>query len=318
MAGYLIKRLVGLVPVLFVVSVVVFALIHLTSGDPARVILGNDASPREVAALKAKLGLNEPLVAQYLHWIRGVATGDLGTSIFLHEPVTKTLLARSQPTAALAVLAQLVALVIALPAGIAAARRPGSVVDRTVMAFTHVGMAIPSFLLGLLLVIFIGVRLTLLPTSGYVPLSDGLWPHLQHLIMPAIALGTIQAALIARMTRTSLLDVLELDYIAFARAKGVRERHLVYHHALRNASLTILTVIGVTFGSLVTGAVVTETIFNVPGIGSILISSINRRDYPVIQGTILMAALLYVLINLLIDIIYSVIDPRIRLEVRGK
>lgn len=316
MAGYLIKRLVGLVPVLFVVSVVVFALIHLTSGDPARVILGNDANPSEVAALKERLGLNEPLVTQYLQWVRDVGTGNLGNSIFLNEPVTETLLARSQPTVALAVLAQLIALLIALPAGIAAARRPGSVVDRTVMGFTHVGMAVPSFLLGLLLVIFVGVKLRWLPTSGYTPLASGVAPFLKHLVLPAIALGMIQAALIARMTRAALLDVLDLDYIAFARAKGVSEGNLVYHHALRNASLTILTVVGVTFGSLVTGAVVTETIFNVPGIGSILISSINRRDYPVIQGTILVAALLYVLINLLVDIIYCAIDPRIRLESR--
>ncbi len=318
MLSYIFKRILSLIPVLFVVSVVIFSIVHLTPGDPARVILGPEASPDQVATLREQMGFNRPIVVQYLSWLGAVLQGDFGDSIFMRMPVTQAIANHAAPTLSLAILAQLFTIAVAVPLGILAARKRGTFFDQGVMGITLIGMAIPSFLLGLLLVLLVGVELGWLPVAGYRPLSDGLGEHLKYLILPAISLGTIQSALIARMTRSSMLDVLKVDYIRTAKAKGMRERRIIYRHALRNAAMPILTVIGVTFGGLVTGAVVTETIFNLPGLGQLIVNSINRRDYAVIQGVVLFVTLVYVLLNLLIDLLYGVVDPRVRLQGKAR
>lgn len=311
---YLLKRILSLIPVLFVVSIVIFMIIHLTPGDPASVILGKEATAEQLEALREQLGLNQPLHEQYLNWITGVLQGDLGTSYFMKETVTQAIFDHLKPTLSLVILAEIVALLMAIPIGIAAARRRGSVTDQAIMGFSLLGLSIPSFLLGLFLILLIGVGLGWLPVAGYQPLSAGLWNHLKHLIMPAISLGVVEAALIARMTRSSMLEVLSSNFIKTARSKGAKERIVIYKHALRNAFLPVLTAIGLSIGFLVAGAVVTETIFNIPGIGQLIVNSVERRDYAVIQGVVLFVTLAYVFINLIIDIIYGIIDPRVRLE----
>lgn len=315
MINYVIKRLFALIPVLFIVSVAIFLLIHLTPGDPASIILGIDASQEQIAELQDQLGLNLPIYEQYLQWIANIVFhGDFGTSYFMRIPVTEAIFNHLLPTLSLAIIAQFITIIIAIPLGIAAANRRGTLADQSIMGISLLGMSVPSFLLGLILMLLFGVKLGWLPTSGYQPLSSGLWNHLKYLIMPAISLGAIQAALVARMTRTSMLEVLGSDFIKTARAKGVKNRVIVFKHALRNAFLPILTVIGQTFGLLVAGAVVTETIFNIPGIGQLIINSVERRDYAVIQGVVLFVTLSYVFINLIIDLLYGIIDPRVRLE----
>lgn len=311
---YILKRVLSLIPVLFIVSIAIFLIVHLTPGDPAASILGIEASQTQIDELNEQMGLNLPLYEQYLQWVSGVLKGDFGQSYFMKESVTQAIWEHLGPTASLAILAQILALVIAIPLGIFAAYRRGTLVDQSLMGVSLFGMAVPSFLLGLLLMLFIGVYLQWLPVAGYRPLSSGLWEHLRFLILPAISLGTIQTALVARMTRASMLEVLDSEYIKTARSKGLYEYKVVLKHALRTAFLPILTVIGQSFGTLVTGAVVVETIFNIPGIGQLIINSIERRDFVVIQGVVLFVSLIYVSINLIIDLLYGVIDPRVRLE----
>lgn len=314
MIGYIVKRILSLIPVLFVVSIAIFLIVHLTPGDPAAAILGIEATEEQIDALNEEMGLNLPIYQQYFNWVSGVLQGDFGTSYFMDEPVTEAILNHLGPTLSLAIFAEIVALVLAIPIGILAAYRRGSFTDQTLMVISLLGMAIPSFLLGLLLMLAFGVYLQWLPIAGYKPLSDGLWEHIRYLILPAISLGAIQAALVARMTRSSMLEVLNKNFIKTARSKGVKEYKVVIKHALRNAFLPILTVIGQSFGTLVTGAVVVETIFNLPGLGQLIINSIERRDFAVIQGVVLFVTLIYVLINLIVDLLYGVIDPRVRLE----
>jgi peptide/nickel transport system permease protein len=310
--GYLIKRVLALVPVLGVVAVVVFLLIHLTPGDPAAVILGPEASEAQVQALRTQLGLNDPLHLQFLRWVGGVLQGDLGESLFIRQPVTDVLAEALGPTLSLAIMAELLALVVAVPAGIVAARRRGTAVDRAFMGGALLGISVPSFLSGLFLVLVFAVGLGWFPVAGFRPLEDGLGRHLTYLVLPAIALGGLQAALIARTTRSSMLDVLTENYMKTAKAKGLSERVRIYKHALRNAALPVLTVIGQTFGTLIAGAAVVETVFNIPGIGQLVVNSVERRDFVVIQGVVLLIAVSYVLINLVVDVLYSVLDPRIR------
>jgi peptide/nickel transport system permease protein len=312
--SYLIKRVLALVPVLGVVAVVVFLLIHLTPGDPAAVILGPDASPADVAALRAQLGLNDPLYLQFLRWLGGVLQGDLGESLFIRQPVTEVLADALGPTLSLAIMAELLALVIAVPAGIVAARRRGTAVDRAFMGGALLGISVPSFLSGLFLVLVFAVGLGWFPVAGFRPVEDGLGRHLTYLVLPAIALGGLQAALIARTTRSSMLDVLTENYMKTAKAKGLSERMRIYKHALRNAALPVLTVIGQTFGTLIAGAAVVETVFNIPGIGQLVVNSVERRDFVVIQGVVLLIAVSYVLINLVVDVLYSALDPRLRVD----
>lgn len=314
MKGYILKRLVSLIPVLLVVAVIVFLIIHMTPGDPASVMLGPDASPKEVAELRDQLGLNLPLYQQFFSWFAGVLQGDLGYSFFMSESVLHAFISHLGPTFSLAVLAQVFAIVLAIPLGVIAARKRGSVVDQSFMGFSLIGISVPSFLLGLFLILLFAVHLRWLPVAGYKPLSEGLGLHIKYLILPAIALGMMQAALIARMTRSSMLDILNANFIKTARSKGVKERMIVYKHALRNAFIPILTIIGQTFGTLVAGAAVVETVFNIPGIGQLVVNSVERRDFAVIQGTILLVAISYVTINLIIDLLYGAIDPRVRLS----
>ncbi|GAJ98216.1 MULTISPECIES: ABC transporter permease [Geomicrobium] len=314
MGIYILKRILSLLPVLFVVSVVIFGIVHLTPGDPASYMLGEEASPEQVNELREELGLNDPIPVQYLNWLGGVVQGDFGDSYFMNQSVLDAIFSHIGPTLSLAIVAEIIALSISIPIGIVAAIKRGTATDQSVMVVSLMGMAIPSFLLALFLALIFGVQLGWLPVAGYQPLSNGLWNHLQYLILPAISLGAIQAALIARMTRASMLEVLNTDYIKMARSKGMKERTVIYSHALKNAFLPILTVIGATFGALVTGAVVTETIFNIPGIGQLIINSIERRDYTIIQGIVLFVTLIYVTINLIIDLLYGFIDPRVRLD----
>jgi peptide/nickel transport system permease protein len=312
--SYLIKRVLALVPVLGVVAVVVFLLIHLTPGDPAAVMLGPEASAADVAALREQLGLNDPLYVQFFRWLGGVLQGDLGQSLFIRKPVTQVLADALGPTMSLAIMAELLALVIAVPAGIMAARRRGTTADRAFMTGALIGISVPSFLLGLFLALVFAVGLGWLPVAGFRPLEDGLGRHLTYLVLPAVALGAMQAALIARTTRSSMLDVLTENYMKTAKAKGLSERVRIYKHALRNAALPVLTVIGQTFGTLIAGAAVVETVFNIPGIGQLVVNSVERRDFVVIQGVVLLIAVGYVLINLVVDALYSAFDPRIRVE----
>ena len=314
MLGYVIKRILSLIPVLFVVSVAIFLIIHLTPGDPAAAILGIEASEEQIQELNEEMGLNLPVYQQYLNWVSGVVQGDFGESYFMKEPVTDAIVNHLGPTVSLALLAEIVALVLAIPIGILAAYRRGSFTDKTLMVISLLGMAVPSFLLGLLLMLVFAVNLQWLPVAGYKPLSNGLWDHLRYLILPALSLGAFQAALVARMTRSSMLEVLNRGFIKTARSKGVKEYKVVFKHAFRNAFLPILTVIGQSFGALVTGAVVVETIFNLPGLGQLIINSIERRDFAVIQGVVLFVTLIYVFINLIVDLLYGIIDPRVRLE----
>jgi len=313
-SGYILKRLLSMLPILAVVAVVVFLIVHLTPGDPAAVMLGDEAGEKEIAELRAQLGLDLPLVVQFFHWLANVVQGDLGRSYFSDVPVTQAFWEHLGPTVSVAIMAQIIAILIAIPIGIVAARRRGTMIDQAVMGVSLFGISVPSFLLGLFLILLFAVQLKWLPVAGYKPLSQGVWNHVRYLILPALALGFMQAALIARMTRSSMLDIIADPYIKTARAKGLKERIVIYKHALRNAFIPILTVIGETFGGLVTGAAVVETVFNIPGIGQLIISSVERRDYAVIQGTVLLITVTYVLLNLLIDLLYGIVDPRVRLN----
>jgi peptide/nickel transport system permease protein len=311
---FILKRLVSLVPVLAVVAVVVFLLMHITPGDAAAVMLGPEATPQDVDALREQLGLNDPLYVQFFSWLGGILTGDLGSSPFLGESVAEALWSHLGPTLSLAILAQAFAILVAIPAGIIAAKRRGSLLDQGFMGLTILGVSVPSFLLGLFLILAFSVGLRWLPVAGYQPLSAGLGEHLRYLILPAIALGSMQAALIARMTRSSMLDVLSTNYLKTGKAKGLGSFSLTFKHAFKNAALPVLTVVGQTFGSLVAGAAVVETVFNIPGIGQLIINSVDRRDLLVIQGAVLLIAVSYVLINLVVDILYGLLDPRVQVR----
>ncbi|MFG1734299.1 ABC transporter permease [Paenibacillus sp. 843] len=314
MLAYITKRLLSLIPVLAVVTIAIFLIIHITPGDPAAAILGMEASQEEIQQLNQDLGLDRPILEQYTSWVINVFKGDLGDSIFMNQPVSEAIAEHVTPTLSLAILAQVIAIILAIPFGIIAVYKRGSIADYTLMGISLLGMALPSFLLGLFLMLFVGVKLQWLPVAGYEPLSSGLWEHMKYLILPGISLGTIQAALITRMTRSSMLEVLNLNFIKTARSKGLHEMKVLFKHAFRSAFLPILTVIGQTFGTLVTGAVVVEAIFNIPGLGQLILNSIARRDFAVIQGVVLVVTLMYVTINLIIDLLYGAVDPRVRLE----
>ncbi len=313
MAKYLLMRILSLLPVLAVVAVVDFIIIHLTPGDPAAVILGSDATDFDLARLREQLGLNLPIYVQFGRWLWGVLQGNLGWSIFMDMPVTTAIWQHLGPTVSLTVMAETIAIVLAIPIGVMAAVNRGTWIDQSFMTLALLGISIPSFWIGLNFILLFAVQLNWLPAAGYQPLSNGLLNHLKYLIMPAVSLGIMQGALIARMTRSSLLEVLNENYIRTAEAKGLNRWIVIYKHALRNAFIPILTVIGLTFAVLIGGAVVTETVFNIPGIGKLIVTSVLRRDYVVIQGTVLMTAAAYVLINLLVDLTYAWIDPRVRL-----
>jgi peptide/nickel transport system permease protein len=302
-----------LVPVLIVVGVVVFGLVHLTPGDPAAVILGDRATPEDIARLRDQLGLNDPLPVQFVHWFGNVLRLDFGESIFLGEPVTQALLDRVQPTALLTLYALSIQVLIGIPAGVLAAVRYNSPVDRALTVMAISGSAIPTFFLGILLILIFAVRLRWLPSGGYVPFGEDPVAHVKGMLMPAFALGFSAAGLLARLVRSSMLDVLREDYVRTAFAKGLPEQLVIVRHALRNALIPALTVIGISLGALLGGAVVTETVFTIPGMGRLVVQSIARRDYPVIQGAIIAIAMTYVLVNLVVDVLYVYVDPRVRI-----
>ena len=312
MGTYVAQRLLAIGPVMLVVATVTFVLMHLAPGDPASVIAGPYASADDVARLRRQLGLDEPLLVQLGRWYWRLLQGDLGQSIFLRRPVVEAILDRVEPTLLLTSLATLVAVLLGVPAGIVAARRYGGVMDQAVMLLALVGTSIPNFLLGLLLMLVFAVWLGWLPVAGYVSLDVAPWRTLRSLLMPAFALGVVQAALIARITRSAMLDVLREQFILAGRAKGLDEREVVYKHALKNAFVPILTVIGISFAVLLGGAVVIEQVFNIPGVGRLIIQAVLRRDYPVVQGVILVVGGVYVLLNLAVDLAYLLLDPRIR------
>lgn len=312
MVRYILQRFVGMAVVMFLVVTIVFVIVRVTPGDPAAVMLGPDASAQDIADLRARLGLDQSLVIQYFYYIGQLLKGDLGQSIFLNMPVGVALLDRAEPTFFLTVLSLLIACIIALPVGVYAAYRRGSFVDQAATTVAMLAASIPSFWLGLILMQFFAVRLNLFPVSGYGGPGSSFMDRMYHLILPAIALGLVSSALILRFTRASMLDVLGDDYIRTARAKGLIERRVVMKHALKNALIPILTVIGLTAAVLISGAVVTETVFGLPGVGNLVVSAVLRRDYPVIQGALLVIAGLYVLINFIIDMLYLFVDPRVR------
>jgi peptide/nickel transport system permease protein len=313
MTSYILRRLVMLVPVLIVVGVVVFGLVHLTPGDPAAVILGDRATPEDIARLREQLGLNDPLPVQFVRWFGNVLRLDFGESIFLGEPVTQALLNRVQPTVLLTVYALSIQVLIGIPAGVLAAVRYNSPLDRTLTVMAISGSAIPTFFLGILLILIFAVHLRWLPSGGYVPFGEDPVAHFKAMLLPAFALGFSAAGLLARLVRSSMLDVLREDYVRTAFAKGLPEQLVIVRHALRNALIPALTIIGISIGALLGGAVVTETVFTIPGMGRLVVQSIARRDYPVIQGAIIAIAMTYVLVNLIIDVLYVYIDPRVRL-----
>ena len=314
MTSYIIKRLLSIVPVMLVVSVVVFLLVHLAPGEPASVILGPNANQSDVEQLRKELGHDLPLYQQFFTWLGNAVTGDLGDSIYGKRPVLEMFGKYLVPTLSLTIFAQVLAVLIAIPIGVVAAIRRGTKTDQTLMGFALLGISVPSFLLGLLLILVFAVQFNWFNVAGYQPLSNGFFAHVKSLILPAIALSLAQAALIVRMTRSSMLDILNNTYIKAARSKGLQEKVVIYKHALRNAFITILEVIGQTFSTLIAGAVVIEFVFNIPGIGQLIVNSVDRRDFPVIQGTVLLIATGYVLINLVVDLLYGVVDPRVRLN----
>jgi peptide/nickel transport system permease protein len=314
MNKYLAKRLWSLIPVMFVVATLVFFLIHLTPGDPASIILGPDAPQEALVELRARLGLDQPLPVQFARWFGQVLQGNLGESIFLRRPVTQAIVERLEPTLLLAGMATLFAVIIGIPTGVLAAVYRNTWLDRLFMSIAVLGVSMPNFWLALNLILLFALVLALLPVSGYVPLTDDPLLTLRFLLLPAFSLGFPQSALIARMTRGSMLDVLSQDYVKTARAKGLSEQLVIYKHALKNTMITVITVIGIGLAITLSGSVVIETIFGLPGIGRLIINSVLRRDYPVIQGAVLFIAASYVLVNLLIDLLYVYLDPRIKYQ----
>lgn len=312
MAAYILRRLIATIPVMIVVALFVFFLLHLTPGDPAAVIAGDEATPADIEAVRRKLGLDRPIWEQFALYVWNLLRGDLGTSIFSNLPVLTLVRQRLEPSVVLAVSTLTVAVVLAIPMGVIAASRARSAVDRIVMGFSVLGFAVPVFLVGYLLIYVFAIQLRWLPVQGYRPLSEGIGGTLRSIALPSIALGMTYMALIARITRASMLEVLSEDYIRTARAKGVSRASVLLRHALKNAAVPIVTVIGIGFALLISGVVITETVFNIPGLGRLTVDAILKRDYPIIQGLIILFAGVKVLVNLLIDISYTFFDPRIR------
>lgn len=314
MIQYIIRRLLFLIPVLLVVGVIVFTIIHLTPGDPAVVILGESATQEQIQELREHLGLDDPLPIQFLSWMGRAVTGDLGESVFSGESVVASIIDHLGPTLSLALLATMISVTVAIPMAILAVWKRNSALDPLFMSVSLLGVSIPNFWLALLLVMCFSVFLGWLPVAGYAPLEDGLWEWLSHLILPAFVLSVHQMGIVSRMLRDGMLDVISQDFIRTARAKGMRERAVLTKHVLLNAMIPTITVMGSNVAHLLGGAIVIETIFAMPGIGQLVAESIFRRDYPVLQGTVLFVASVYVVVNLLVDLAYGLFDPRIRYD----
>lgn len=312
MLKFIVHRITSIAAVMAVVGVTVFMLLRLVPGDPVAILAGDNARPEQIEAIRQNLGLNDSLIHQFFRWIWAVLRGDLGNSIFSETPVLTLIAQRIEPTISLAAITILLAVPIAIAAGVTAAAKVGSGVDRGLMSLSVLGFSVPGFVIGYFLIFVFAVKLRWLPVQGYVPIADGVWPWLQRLILPAMALGFAYLSLIGRITRTAMLDVLSEDYIRTAKAKGVGGKAILLKHALRNAGVPIVTVIGIGFSMLIGGVVVTETVFNIPGAGRLVVDAIQKRDYPVIQGVTLVFSGVYVLVNLLVDLSYTIIDPRVR------
>ena len=313
MLKFLFSRLAGMLAVMSLVGVIVFGLTRVAAGDPVSVLLGDQATPADVERAKVRYGLDQPVAVQFAVWVGQVARGDLGDSIFLQRPVTQALLERAEPTLWLAFLAVALAALIGVPAGIASAVFRGGPLDQFLSTVAMLGASIPSFWLGLLMMQAFAVSLGWFPVSGYGEPGAALAERLRHLVLPAAVLGLLNSTLVLRFTRAAMMEVMAEDYIRTARSKGLGETVVVLKHALRNALVPIVTVIGLTVALMIGGAVVTETVFGLPGVGSLVVNAVMRRDYPVIQGALLVVAGLYVLINFLVDLLYAVVDPRVRL-----
>ncbi len=312
MGRYIAKRLIGMVVVIFLVLTIAFLIVRLAPGDPAALILGPEATPEDAAQLRAELGLDRPIIVQYFAFIANVIQGDLGDSIFFRQPVLQVLAARAEPTIFLSLFSLIIALVIATPIGIYAAYRRGSLLDQSAITAAMLAASIPSFWTGLMFQRYLATDLGWFPASGYGGPDAGFFDRMGYLVLPSIVLGIVNSALILRFTRASMLDILGEDYIRTARSKGMGEARVVLRHALKNAAIPIITVVGLTFALLVSGAVVTERVFNIPGMGNLVVSAVLRRDYPVIQGALIVVASLYVLINLVTDLLYLTVDKRVR------
>jgi peptide/nickel transport system permease protein len=311
MIAYIIRRLASLILVMALVGVFVFMLLHLAPGDPAAIIAGDNATPDQIAAIRNHLGLDDALPVQFERWSAAVLSGDLGVSIFSDTPVTTLIRQRLEPTIALTLATLFFSIPIALLLGVIAAWRVGSLIDRLSMAVSVAGFSAPAFVVGYVLIYIFAVKLSWLPVQGYAPIADGLSDWARHIVLPALTLGLAYVALIARITRATMLEVLAEDYIRTAKAKGVAPRPMLLKHALRNGGVPIVTVIGIGVALLIGGVVITETVFNIPGIGRLVVDAVAKRDYPIIQGVILVFSAVYAIINLAVDLSYTLIDPRI-------
>jgi peptide/nickel transport system permease protein len=309
---YVVRRIVATIPVMAVVALFVFSLLYIAPGDPAAVIAGDQATPADVEKIRQSLGLDRPFLIRFGEWVWQIARFDLGTSIFTGLPVTQLIAQRIEPTLSLMVVTLILAVTVAVPLGVLSAWKAGTIIDRGIMAFAVFGFSVPVFVVGYILAYVFALELDWLPVQGYTPIAQGVWPWLQNLILPAIALGMVYVALIARITRATMMEVLQQDYIRTARAKGIGQRGVLFLHALKNAAVPIITVIGIGVALLIGGAVVTESVFAIPGLGRLTVDAILRRDYPVIQGLVLLFSFVYVLVNLAVDLVYTLVDPRIR------
>ncbi len=312
MSGYIIRRLLASIPVIFLVGIITFSILHIAPGDPAVLMAGEEATPEDVEKMRQALGFDKPFHIQFGVWVGNLLRGDLGTSIFSKHTITSLMAPRLQPTLSLGMLAIVLSILMGIPMGILAAWKVGSLTDRGVMVFAVLGFSVPVFWLGFIFIWVFAVNFRIFPAVGFVPISEGIYPYLKSLTLPALANAIPFSALVARMTRSTMVEVLQEDYIRTARAKGLGELGVIGRHALRNASIPIVTVIGLVFAALVSGAVVTETVFAIPGLGRLLVDGVVRRDYPIVQAMLMVTAVSYVFVNLVIDIFYAYLDPRIR------
>jgi len=312
MFAYAVRRMLATIPVMLVVALFVFSLLYIAPGDPAAIIAGDQATPADVERIRESLGLDRPYLVRFGDWLWQILHGDLGTSIFTNLPVSHMIAQRIEPTLSLMLLTIVFSIVIAVPLGVIAAWKHGTWIDRVVMVISVLGFSVPVFVFGYLLAYVFALTLDWLPVQGFTPISDGVWPFLRGLVLPTVALGLIYVALLARITRATMLDVLSQDYVRTAKAKGVGQRAVLFVHALKNAAVPIVTVIGNGVALLIGGAVVTESVFAIPGLGRLTVDAILRRDYPIIQGVVLLFSVTYVLVNLIVDLLYTVFDPRIR------
>jgi peptide/nickel transport system permease protein len=312
MFAYILRRVTATIPVMAMVALFVFSLLYIAPGDPAAIIAGDQATPADVERIRASLGLDRPFLIRFGDWLWHVVNGDLGVSIFTNLPVTHMIAQRVEPTLSLMAVSLTMALVLAIPMGVLAAWKHGTWIDRLVMVLAVLGFSLPVFVVGYLLAYTFALQLDMFPVQGYTPFSEGFGKWLSNLVLPSVALAGVYMALIARITRATMMEVLNQDYVRTARAKGVGQREILFVHALKNAAVPIVTIVGIGFASLIGGAVVTESVFALPGLGRLVVDAILRRDYPVIQGVVLLFSFVYVIVNLMVDLLYTVFDPRIR------